>query len=264
MQLSEQQILFFNTFGFLVFRQHLSAEELERLNPEFNAAIDALVPPSGKSTERVGRLFLDADTPLLSALGDDPRFADIAEQVLEQAAICIGIAGNYYVGDTRWHSDSRSLDYAGVKFAIYLEPLDATNGALRLIPGSHQNPMWGKSNMHRDTERVFGIAPQDMPDYAFESRPGDVLAFKLPIWHASFGGGVRRRMIEVVYYADPDTPEAVETFCAQMANNHQSSTKQGRQFYTKYWRSVDHPRHRSWIQRMDELGVLDTPGVPPL
>ena len=79
MQLSEQQILFFNTFGFLVFRQHLSVEELEHLNPEFNAAIDALLPPGAQSKERVGRLFLDADTPLLSGLGDDSRFADVAE-----------------------------------------------------------------------------------------------------------------------------------------------------------------------------------------
>ena len=122
MQLSEQQILFFNTFGFLILRQHLSADTVERLSPEFNAAIDSLLPPGTQhdGKERIGRVLLDGDTPLLTALADDPRFANVAEQVLDTEAMCIGIAGNYYVGDTRWHSDSRSLDYAGVKFTIYL------------------------------------------------------------------------------------------------------------------------------------------------
>ena len=110
MQLTEQQVNYFKTFGFLILRQHLPADDLERIYPEFNAAIESLLPPGAQydGKTRLGRLFMDADTPLLAALGDDPRFADVAEQLLGTAAICIGIAGNYYTGDTRWHSDSHS------------------------------------------------------------------------------------------------------------------------------------------------------------
>ena len=103
-----------------------------------------------------------------------------------------------------------------------------------------------------------------MPAYAFESQPGDVLVFLHRLWHSSFGGGARRRMTEVNYYADPETPANVEAFCHQMANNHSSSTERGGHMYPKYWRSVDDPRHQSWIRRMDQLGALDTPGVPPI
>ena len=265
MRLTEQQINHFNTFGFVTFRQFLSAEELKRINPEYNAAVDSLLPPGtefdGKA--RIGRQFMDVDTPSLAALGDDPRFADVAAQLLGKEAICIGIAGNYYVGDTRWHSDSRSLDYSGVKFTIYLDPLGATSGALRVIPGSHQEPLWSQSKMTMDTEPVFGVQPNEMPAYAFDSQPGDALVFLHPLWHSSFGGGSKRRMIEVNYYADPDTPEAVEAWHMQMAFNHSSSTEHGRHMYTKYWRSIDDPRHQRGIRRMAEIGVLDTPGVAP-
>ena len=38
MQLSEQQKNYFDTFGFLILRRHLTADDLERINPEFEAA----------------------------------------------------------------------------------------------------------------------------------------------------------------------------------------------------------------------------------
>ncbi len=266
MQLSEQQVNHFNTFGFLILRQQLTAEELERINPEFNAAIESLLPPGAEydGKTRLGRLFMDADTPTLAALGDDPRFADVAEQLLGKAAICIGIAGNYYTGDTRWHSDSHSLDYSGVKFTIYLDPLGARSGSLRVIPGSHRNPLWGQSKLTHETDATFGVQANEMPAYAFESQPGDALVFLHPLWHSSFGGGTRRRMMEVNFYADPETPKSVEAFRDQMANNHISSTERGDHMYPKYWRTMDDPRHQSWIRRMDQLGALDTPGVPPI
>ena len=266
MQLTEQQVNHFNTFGFLILRQQLAEEELERINPEFNAAIESLLPPGAEydGKTRLGRLFMDADTPTLAALGDDPRFADVAEQLLGKAAICIGIAGNYYTGDTRWHSDSHSLDYSGVKFTIYLDPLGARSGSLRVIPGSHRNPLWGQSKLTHETDATFGVQANEMPAYAFESQPGDALVFLHPLWHSSFGGGTRRRMMEVNFYADPETPESVEAFRDQMANNHISSTERGDHMYPKYWRTMDDPRHQSWIRRMDQLGALDTPGVPPI
>ena len=40
-------------------------------------------------------------------------------------------------------------------------------------------------------------------------------------------------MMELVYHANLDTPEAVEVFCTQMVNNYRSSLAKNRQFYTK-------------------------------
>ena len=41
----------------------------------------------------------------------------------------------------RDHNADPTQDCYGVKFAYYLEPVDAESGALRLIPGSHKNPL---------------------------------------------------------------------------------------------------------------------------
>ena len=55
--------------------------------------------------------------------------------------------GNYYVDETRWHSDGsswseheqRNIDrdepFFFFKLALYLDPLDGESGAVRVIPG---------------------------------------------------------------------------------------------------------------------------------
>ena len=43
MQLTEQQINHFKTFGFLVFRQLLTPEEVQRYSDEFDAGMDATI-----------------------------------------------------------------------------------------------------------------------------------------------------------------------------------------------------------------------------
>ena len=44
---------------------------------------------------------LDANTPFLASLADDPRFADVTEQLLGREVLAIGVDGIYYAGDTR-------------------------------------------------------------------------------------------------------------------------------------------------------------------
>ena len=50
-----------------------------------------------------------------------------------------GSDGNFYVGDTLWHSDGyRESKYLSFKMAFYLDPVTAKSGCLRVIPGSHK------------------------------------------------------------------------------------------------------------------------------
>ena len=44
---------------------------------------------------------LDANTPFLASLTDDPRFADVTEQLLGREVLAISVDGIYYAGDTR-------------------------------------------------------------------------------------------------------------------------------------------------------------------
>lgn len=258
---SEAQRNHFDAFGFLCLRRYLSAAELDAVGREFDAAMAGVEAPPGENRSRI---LMSGDTPRLTALAEDRRFATAAEDLLGRRAICVQVAGYQFMGDTRWHSDNYDLLYDGVKFCLYLDRLTTSSGALRVLPGSHRNPLWQESGLVGDTTRRFGVAPQDMPAAAIETRPGDVVAFRHALWHASFHGADFRRMVEINFYADPDTDEEEVAFRLQMRRNHSPSAHLGRQLYSAFWRTVDREPRRRWVSRLREIGVLDTPGAPPV
>ena len=198
MQLTEQQLNHFQTFGFLIFRQLLSPEESAQYSREFNVGLDAWI--EGGRHDRKARHYaslMEETSPFIASLADDPRFVDVAEQLLAKDVICIAVDGNYMVGDTQWHPDTRSLDYTAVEFCIYPDPLESNNGALRVIPGSHQEPFHGQ--ISREPQATYNVQPDELPAFVFESQPGDVLVFNVGLWHGAFGGGDHRRQGVVVY-----------------------------------------------------------------
>lgn len=258
MPLTDQQLNHFRTFGFLIFRQLLSPEEAARYSREFDAGLDASL--GGQSHDGVKRHYtglMDEGTPFIASLAEDRRFADVAEELLDKPMLGIATDGNYYVGDTLWHPDIGSHAYEGIKFAIYCDPQDASNGGLRVIPGSHLDPLYGR--MVRDPLAAFGVQPSEVPSFVFESRPGDVVAFNLALWHAAFGGGRHRRMGTVIFYEDPRTPEATAAVQSSMRGNHGLFARMGRQMYPDYWRSGEHKRRRHTVRRLVELDALETP-----
>jgi ectoine hydroxylase-related dioxygenase (phytanoyl-CoA dioxygenase family) len=257
MQLSEQQLAHFRTFGFLVFRQHLNPDEAARFRREFDAGLDSWI--EGRDHDGKARQYaslMEETTPFVAGLAHDPRFAAVAEQLLERDILCIAVDGNYQVGDTAWHPDTHTLNYLGVKFCIYPDKLTAANGALRVIPGSHLEPF--HSTISRDADN-YGVAPDQYPAFAFESDPGDVLVFNVATWHAAFGGDNKRRQGIIVYYEDPKTPEATVGVQETMKGNHGFYAGMGRRMYTDFWRSIDDPGHQRWISRLEELDSLETP-----
>ena len=234
MQLTEQQLNHFEAFGFLVFRQLLSPEEIKRYSDEFNAAIERVRTDAehGEPAYHFG-FFTNSNTPFIVSLMSDPRFVDAAEQLLGKPVLGVAPEGNFFVGDTRWHADGRTFGYTGVKFCVYPDPLNASNGALRVIPSSHREPLHqemerakalGISASDREpgeeTQAVFGVTPAEMPAYVFESKPGDVLVFRLPLWHGAFGGEVHRRQGAICFYEDPSDPATVSAIQEQMRGNH--------------------------------------------
>jgi len=260
MQLSEQQLNHFRTFGFLIFRQLLSSDEVEQYRREFDSGMEAW-RNNGQQQEgtRLWAPLMDANTPFISSLLDDPRFADVAEQLLGKPVVGILTDGNYYVGDTQWHPDTVTLE--AIKFTVYLDPLDANSGALRVIPGSHRESLHGQM-VRGDTQAVFGVRPDEIPAYVFESKPDDVLVFKMAIWHAAFGGSNHRRMGTVDYYEDPTTPEATLAFQKELGRHVQGYLQKwgsAKQHYPPYWRSINNPRHQRWVRRLAELTLLDNP-----
>lgn len=201
-RLTDQQINFFQTFGYLSF-PGLLADRSEEIVDAFEAVwSERGGGHNGKPHEGTARScivpFID-QSEYLSSLLDEPRILGIATTLLGDDFNYMGSDGNYYVGDTRWHSDGghKPEDPTHIKIAFYLDHLTRDTGALRVIPGSH---LFGDGYADRlqeeirESEADWGVQGQDVPAIAFETQPGDVVCFNHNTKHAAFGGGGRRRM----------------------------------------------------------------------
>ena len=185
----------------------------------------------------------------LSSLIDDPRIEGIASSVVgDDFNYLSGSDGNYYVGDTAWHSDryvegwdpdrreggkrparKNGLDATAssviavtlspmVKMVFYLDPLTRDTGCLRVIPGSHNPGDKFAESVHKGSaasaatdrsEERWGIDGSEVPAFALEVEPGDLVMFDQRIKHASFGGSTRRRGFMFAFeerYEEADLP----------------------------------------------------------
>jgi len=214
MKITANQKDFFETFGFLVFRQLLTEDEVATMLRESNeimveaGGVDAF---DGKKRQAVQPFF--ERRPFLHSLIVDPRILAIAEGLLGEDIFLDVTEGNLHVGDTPWHGggeDSEILPH--VKIAFYLEPLTRETGALRFIPGSHKGEFSERlrrigERIEDPDERVWGVRPDEVPSYAVETDPGDVVAFKENTYHGAFGGHDGRHQHAINYFQKPRTEE---------------------------------------------------------
>ena len=213
---TDNQLTLFDAFGFMVLRGVLRPEELETIGKEFDIGL----AEAERATERISNRKqlnwsnLGPETPYLASLLEDPRFLGTASQILGDGVIGQFCNCNSFSGDrTEWHPDVSDMNWRGIKFGFYLQPLDADTGALRFIPGSHKEPLHSdaKKVVLRDTTMgsgdEAGFRVDQVPAYVAVSNPGDVVIFGNNTWHGSWGGGVDRRMCTLGYFASPRTPE---------------------------------------------------------
>ena len=225
MRLTDQQLSFFQDFGFLKF-PGLYARDIDAINDAFEQLwAEHGGGHDGKPHDRQQRSalihFIDRNE-YLSSLIDDPRLHDIATSLLGEDYNYTGSDGNFYVGDTRWHSDGyRVTKYLSMKMAFYLDPVTRDSGCLRVIPGSHHvgdryaGAMQEAAETSRDNrmDELWGVHGSEVPAMALETQPGDVLLFNHKIKHSSWGGSDRRRMFTINYeqrYRDEDLSELRE------------------------------------------------------
>ncbi len=222
LQLTSQQLAFMETFGYLVFPGLLS-DRIERIIEEFETVFAARGGGhNGKPHDGTARScilpFVD-QTDYLASLLDDPRINGIFTSLLGEDYNYLGSDGNFYVGDTNWHSDT---DWSGkmrgkpprifYKLAFYLDPVTATSGALRVIPGSqHYGDQFAEmlQGRLRGAAETLGIAGHQVPAIALESNPGDVVVFNQNTKHSTWGGSNRRRMFTInctAHYSEPEIP----------------------------------------------------------
>lgn len=219
--ITPQQQRFFDVFGFLHFPQ-LVEDRIAWISEQFEQVFAQRNDIAAHDGTRRTCVFPFIDQrEEFCALLDDPRIVGIAGGLLGDDFNYLGGDGNYYVGDTGWHSDGWHTDTRYIKIALYLDPVGRDSGCLRVIPGSHRIGEGFAEAIQQVTQarEAFGVAPADVPAVALESRPGDVVVFNHNIKHAAFGGGTRRRMFTLNLCEQCRTP-AQQADLREYINNH--------------------------------------------
>jgi ectoine hydroxylase-related dioxygenase (phytanoyl-CoA dioxygenase family) len=220
-QLSAQELARMDIFGYLVFPGLLN-DRIDRIIEEFEATFARQGGHYGNAHDGTARScilpFID-QTEYLASLIDDPRIDGIFTSLLGQDYNYLGSDGNFYIGSTNWHSDT---DWSGrsrgkpprtfYKMALYLDPVSAVTGALRVIPGSHRYGDSFAEDLQKalqNPQEALGIGGDQVPAMALESNPGDVVIFNQTTKHSSWGGSSRRRMFTInctAHYAQAEIP----------------------------------------------------------
>ena len=193
---------FFDTFGYLGF-PGLIADRIDAVIEEFEALFARNGGGyGGRAHDGTSRSclapFID-QSAYLSSLLDDPRIHGILTSLLGDDFTYMGSDGNYYVGDTGWHSDGWHIGHRHIKIAFYLDPVSRDTGALRVIPGSHKPGDRYAEDLKKihESEQAWGIHGNAVPAVSLDSTPGDVVCFVHNLKHAAFGGNNRRRMFTI-------------------------------------------------------------------
>ena len=200
-RLTHQQLAFFDTFGYL-YCPGLLADCATQIIDEFEtvwAAHGGGHHGQRHDGKQRSCIFPFPDlSEYLSSLLDDPRIHDIAASICGDDFNYTSGDGNFYAGDTRWHSDGYQADrIQSIKIAFYLNPLTRNTGALRVIPGSHRVGDAFADAVEREireSNKIWGLEGRDVPAMILETTPGDIVVFNHNLKHAAFGGAERRSM----------------------------------------------------------------------
>ena len=211
--LTQEQIKHFETFGFLILRQAFKAQEIEQISSAANELWAAALQRDPAATDLGVAPFIER-TPALAWLAEDDRLYTPMEQLLGKGFIWSGSEGNNAIAPESahdWHADRpgpRELDYRRIKIMLYLSAMKKEEGALRIIPGSHREPLHTElypfQAVHgQRNPKFFGQHGAEVPCYALETRPGDAAGFSQSLFHGVYGKMPKRCYIALKYAARP-------------------------------------------------------------
>jgi len=252
--LTPEQVLHFETFGFVILRQVFDAEEVSIIRKEVDEIFeeDRNGGPPTDTTQYVQPFF--ERKPYLSTLVDDDRIYEIGVDLVGPDFILVQTEGRSRAGDTPWHGGVENRQYPRtIKINFYFGELTKETGALRFVPGSHKASYPDLFEVLRGNNgdpdfRPFGIKSAEIPCYAAESRPGDLVIFTENTLHSSFGGDPGRQQNAINFMENPKTDEQVE-----WVKSLYESWKYGLRPAESYINS-DRPRIRRMVSRLVEWG----------
>lgn len=215
--LTPQQCAFYAIHGFLLVRGYLSPEQTRSLAEEVE---QSLMAAHSRARSEEARTVTGDESHYLPLMGDrspnsralasDSQLVGAARQLLGRDVMVKPAKGNIYHDATFWHADTESSDLRGVKVVTYFSPLDRTNGALQVLPGSHRTQYHKLlSRFRKDWPWSVGDGAENYeehwwPGVELATVPGDVIFFDVHLWHAALHGRSRVQW-SASYVATPET-----------------------------------------------------------
>ena len=243
MKLTDAQINYFNTFGYLLFRGLYPPDEMARIVAEADALMAKLRPANQDASEAFGASQVLEQHPVLSDMVDDDRVYLPVSQLLGEDFIWGGSEFNYQGSTTDpthwWHcdrGDCLDLPVTWIKCLLYFEPTMRENGSLRVIPGSHKTD-WAKQLLPLQeqkpttADRLYGVPAHALPCVAMETQPGDLVTFNQFLFHGVFGKQASRRYLAMKFVERPTRAEhvrAYERHCQSAADLHEAFVNSSR------------------------------------
>lgn len=275
--ITDDEKAFFDEFGFLVFRQLFSKDEMEVIDSEAQSAFEETYA-GGRKGGSHGRwvALMGPTTPFNASLLENERLYKIATRTFDESVIGLNVDMLDWYGDTGWHRDLDIPGNTGLKILYYMEPLTVETGALRVVPGSHQEPheteipkadplrLTTDEIDYMATIRTLEINPGDIsiPSVAIETHVGDAIAFAMPLLHAAFGGQDRRFGSSIYWYpsATKEQAEARRQESAIIRSNHTKmfNYPEDRPYCHPHWinEAVGNPIRSRWVECMRDLGWI--------
>lgn len=220
--ITEDEVLHFQTLGFLQRRQLFSPDEIQALSDAFDAAMErqrggkpepALNQDEhGYSTASQDEIpFFDTDPDAFYPLLDDARILDVFEQLMGSDYIMAAHSAVIYGGGTPWHHDTVAPEgFFSMRAALYLDPLGPEDGCLTVIPGSHfkefRDALVNTVGNFQHSNQL-GLNASELPgQYPLVNEPGDVIFMNHKLYHASLKPRPGRRILRVTCVQNT-TPE---------------------------------------------------------
>ena len=163
------------------------------------------------------------------------RLAELASELLGSRVLPGRAKATTYFGATNWHRDSGGLARS-IGMVCYLDPLDASTGALTVVPGS------------------FTLdADPALQGVAIPTIGGDVIVFDEHLLHGATGGGERRQW-RADFVADTGDDAVLRAyFSSQFSPGWDGGYNVDRYpSYGAHWRTLN----QRWTHRLEALGAF--------
>ena len=258
MSLTPEQINYFETFGFVLLKQLFSADEVAEIRQAADEMWEVELGRKPTDGDALGiSNFIERHPRLTELLVLDDRIYEPMRQLLGDDMIWSGSEGNrgFEQGNTshHWHADRpgvRELGYLRIKVMLYLDPMRKEQGAFRVIPGSHKPPLHELLDPFQQAHvesgpTFFGLAGSDVPCYAVETDPGDVVLFTQNLFHGVYGKTGARRYIALKFAARPTEDEhlaSLQRWSSYAFQPHEALA------------NSDNPRLQQMVRGLRELG----------